>query len=123
MSIDKQTKLLRRKYIIRKKIFGVPERPRLSVYRSLKHIYAQVIDDTTSRTILALSTLSKEFKNKSTGSNSKTKTEKAKLVGELLGKKLLEKGIQSIVFDRAGRKYHGRIKALADGVRAAGVKF
>lgn len=120
--MTKQVALLRRKYIIRKKIFGLPDRLRLTVHRSLKHIYAQAIDDTTSRTIAAASTLSKEVKDK-LGNNSKTKTEKAKLVGELLGKKLLQIGIQKVVFDRAGRKYHGRIKALADGVKIAGVKF
>ncbi|MDI6640758.1 MAG: 50S ribosomal protein L18 [Elusimicrobiota bacterium] len=123
MTIAKQVALLRRKYIIRKKISGLPDRPRLSVYRSLKHIYSQVIDDTTSRTIAAASTLSKELKDKLSEGSSKTKTDKAKLVGELLGKKLLEKGIHEVVFDRGGRKYHGRIKALADGVRSAGVKF
>ena len=122
MTITKQETLLRRKYIIRKKIIGIPERPRLSVYRSLKHIYAQVIDDNSSRTIAAVSTLSKEFKTKLSEDN-KTKTEKAKLVGELLGRKISELGVQKVVFDRSGRKYHGRIKALADGVRSQGVKF
>lgn len=120
MSITKEDRLLRRKYIIRKKVFGFPDKPRVSVYRSLKHIYAQAIDDTVGKTIAAASTLLKELQSELKG---KTKTEQGKIVGELLGKKLLKLNIDKIVFDRSGRKYHGRIKAVADGIRLAGVKF
>lgn len=120
MTITPLERLHRRQKLIRKKIKGTIEQPRLSVYRSLKHIYAQAIDDTTGKTILSTSTLSPEIRNKLKG---KTKTEQARLVGELTGKKLLEKNIGRIVFDRRGRKYHGRIKALADGIRSQGVNF
>ncbi len=106
--------------MIRKKIFGTPQKPRLSVYRSLKHIYAQLIDDIKGHTILSVSTLNKDVKEKIRGMK---KTEQAFLVGEILGKIALEKGIKEVVFDRGGFKYHGRVKALADGARKSGLKF
>lgn len=105
---------------IRKKISGTMERPRLDVFRSLKHIYAQVIDDDTGKTLTAASTLSKEFKEQ------KKKTcniEAAKIVGELIAEKALEKGIQKVVFDRGGYLLHGRVKALAQGARDKGLEF
>jgi large subunit ribosomal protein L18 len=120
MSITRPDTIGFRKQRVRRKIYGTPERPRLSVRRSLKHIYAQIIDDTSGRTLVFESTLSKELK----GNLDKTrKTDKAKKVGELLARKALEKNIKTIVFDRGGRKYHGRIKALAESARQAGLQF
>ncbi|MCS7233627.1 MAG: 50S ribosomal protein L18 [Synergistetes bacterium] len=105
---------------LRKKIRGTSERPRLSVFKSLNHIYAQLIDDDTGHTIIAVSTLSPELKGKyKHGGN----IEAAKLVGQLIARKALEKNIKSVVFDRGGHKYHGAIKALADAARAEGLEF
>lgn len=111
---------LKRKRRIRTKVHGTPERPRLTVYKSLKHIYAQVIDDTTGMTLAAASTLSPEYKALDAV---KGKVGAAEKVGELLAKKALEKGITKVVFDRNGFIYHGRIRAVADGARAAGLEF
>ena len=111
---------LKRKKRIRKNIFGNPKRPRMSVFRSAKHIYAQVIDDTCGATLVSASTLDKEFKeNKAEGK----KAEVAKVVGNLIGKRALDKGIKKVVLDRNGFLYHGRIKALSDGAREAGLNF
>jgi len=105
---------------VRKRVIGTADKPRLNVFRSIEHIYAQLIDDSTGHTIVAASSLDKELKGKiKTGGN----VEAAKIVGELIGKRAIEKGIESIVFDRGGYKYHGRIAALADGAREAGLKF
>ena len=102
---------------IRKKLIGTNDRPRLCVFRSNKYIYAQVIDDTKHKVLLAYSSSKlKDLKNKK-------KTEVATEVGKAIGKIAVEKGIKQIAFDRAGYKYHGRVKALADGARAAGLKF
>jgi large subunit ribosomal protein L18 len=98
----------------RRKIFGTSERPRISVYRSLKHIYAQLVDDSVGKTLISFS--SSKLKNLN-------KTEQAKKVGELLAKASLEKGVEKVVFDRGPFKYHGRLKALAEGARAGGLKF
>ncbi|MCD6448962.1 MAG: 50S ribosomal protein L18 [Thermotogaceae bacterium] len=118
--IDRK-KLRRRRHLrVRKKVFGTPERPRLAVYRSNKHIYAQIIDDTKGYTLVAASTLDKELREKLQKTWSK---EAAREVGKLIGKRALEKGIDKVVFDRGGYKYHGRIKELADGAREAGLKF
>ena len=111
---------LRRKKRVRKKIRGTPERPRLCVYRSLKHIYAQIIDDVAGRTLVAASTLDKEIRDSIAGMK---KTEQAKEVGKLIAKKALEKGIKKVVFDRNGFLYHGRVKALAEGAREGGLEF
>jgi large subunit ribosomal protein L18 len=108
----------RRKRRIRKKLSGSGERPRVSVFRSAKHIYAQAIDDSKGTTLATVSTLSKELKNLEG-----TKTDDAKAVGAALAKVLKEKGIEQIVFDRNGYLYHGRVKALAEGAREAGLKF
>jgi large subunit ribosomal protein L18 len=119
-----EKKKLRREKIrkrVRSKIFGTPERPRLSVYRSLKHIYAQIIDDTRGHTLVAMSSLSKEIRDEV--KNAKTKTEVSRIVGLALAKKALEKGITKVVFDRNGYKYHGRIKALAEAAREGGLIF
>jgi large subunit ribosomal protein L18 len=110
----------RRHMRLRKKLKGTMERPRLSVYRSLKHIYAQVIDDETGKTIVAASSLEKSFIEK----NEKgTLKEMAKKVGLYLAEKAKTAGITKIVFDRGGYKFHGRIAALAEGLREAGMDF
>ncbi|MCX7667642.1 MAG: 50S ribosomal protein L18 [Atribacterota bacterium] len=108
----------RRHRRIRKKIKGTAERPRLCVFRSLRHIYAQLVDDEQGYTLLGVSSLAPELRGL-TG----TKTEIARAVGALLGKKAVEKGIKTVVFDRGGYKYHGRVQALADGAREAGLVF
>ncbi|WP_300461958.1 50S ribosomal protein L18 [Desulfobacula sp.] len=111
---------LKRKKRIRKNIFGNQDRPRLSVFRSAKHIYAQIIDDTQKITLVSASTLDKEFiENKVEGK----KVDIAKAVGSLIGKRAFDKGITKIVLDRNGFLYHGRIKALSDGAREAGLIF
>ena len=105
---------------IRKKIFGSSERPRLCVYRSLKHIYAQIVDDTKGQTLAAFSSQNSEFKVKGVGGGSK---EGAKIVGEFLAERALKENIKKVVFDRGGCLYHGRVKALAEGVRTGGLEF
>ncbi len=115
MSSDKE-KLLKRKRKIRAKVQGTSQRPRLSVYKSLKHIYAQIIDDEKRATLISASDL--EIKDKKT-----RKVDLAYKVGELLAQKAKKKGIGLVAFDRGGRKYHGCIKALAEGARKAGLKF
>ncbi len=100
---------------------GTMEKPRLSVYRSLNNIYIQFIDDSTNRTIFSVSSLSKEVKEKIQGHL--TKTELSKLVGQVAAEIALSKGIQTGVFDRNGFRYHGRVKALADGLREGGLKI
>jgi large subunit ribosomal protein L18 len=110
----------RRKLRIRKRISGSVERPRLSVFRSAKHIYAQVVDDTTGKTLAHASTLSKELKGKL---GDVKKMDEAKAVGKLIGQICKSRKIDKIVFDRNGYIYHGRIKALAEAAREAGLKF
>lgn len=114
----KQDARLRRKSRIRRKVNGTQEKPRLCVYRSLNHIYVQAIDDLSGKTLFAAS--SKDVKGKSKGTGNK---DAAKLVGELIASKCKEKGIEAIVFDRGGYLYHGRVKALAEAARSAGLKF
>lgn len=108
----------RRKARVRKKIKGTTERPRLNVHRSNKHIYAQVIDDVTGKTIAAASTKSKGIE----GLDAK-KVDAARKVGETVARLAVERGVDKVVFDRSGYIYHGRIKALAEGAREAGLKF
>lgn len=110
----------KRKKRIRRKVNGTPERPRLSVFRSSKHIYAQVVDDTLGTTLVHISTLSKDLRD---GASDKNKSDAAKLVGEGIAKACKAKGIERVVFDRNGFIYHGRIKALADAAREAGLDF
>lgn len=110
----------RRKYRIRNKISGTGERPRLSVFKSSRHIYAQVVDDTAGQTIAAASTLSRDLKGTLDGDK---KTDAAKKVGALIAKICLEKKVDKVVFDRNGYLYHGRVKALADAAREAGLQF
>lgn len=105
---------------VRQKVYGTPEKPRLNVYRSNNHIYAQIIDDVNGHTLISASTLDKELREKLDSTHNKGA---AKLVGDLVGKRALEKGIDTVVFDRGGYVYHGRIKELADGAREAGLKF
>ena len=111
---------LRRKRNIRKRINGTPTKPRLSVFRSNTHIYAQAVDDTTNTVLASSSDLEKSLKG---DLQDKKKSEVAKLVGESIGKKLKEKNIETVVFDRNGFIFHGRVKAVADGAREAGLKF
>lgn len=116
----RETARQKRKRRIRKKIFGTEQRPRLSVFRSAKHIYAQLVVDSTGSTILAASTLSPELRGELKGLE---KSAAARKVGELLGKKAIERNIRKVVFDRNGFLYHGRVKALAEGARESGLEF
>jgi large subunit ribosomal protein L18 len=111
----------RRKLRIRKKISGTSERPRLSVFRSAKHIYAQVIDDASGATLVAVSTLTEGVKG--AGSDDEGKVGAAKRVGSLLATRCKEKNIERVVFDRNGYMYHGRVVALAEGAREGGLDF
>ncbi len=117
---SKNISRLRRHTRVRKKIQGTAQRPRLNVYRSLNHIYVQVIDDAAGETLVSASTLDPALKGAIKGGGS---IEGARAVGELAAKKCLEKGIENVVFDRGGYLYHGRVKALAEGAREAGLKF
>jgi large subunit ribosomal protein L18 len=119
-TIVSAAKRIRRKKSIRKKVFGSPGRPRLTVFRSTKHIYAQIIDDVAGATLASASTMEPAFREKGDfGGN----IDAAKLVGGLIGTRAKEAGVESVVFDRNGYLYHGRVKALADGAREAGLRF
>jgi large subunit ribosomal protein L18 len=118
MSLTKPAARKRRHFRVRKKVRGSAARPRLAVFRSNKHIYAQVIDDVEGRTLASASTVEAGGASGSTGS-----VEAAKAVGERLGARVKEAGIDSVVFDRGGFKYHGRVAAVADGARSAGLEF
>jgi large subunit ribosomal protein L18 len=110
----------RRHERVRKRVSGTASRPRLCVFRSLKHIYAQVIDDGSGHTIACASTLDADIKN---GSGEKNKKKMAELVGTLVAKRAQDKGIKQVVFDRGGYKYQGRVKGLGDAARGAGLRF
>ncbi|MEP0823064.1 MAG: 50S ribosomal protein L18 [Ignavibacterium sp.] len=112
---------MRRKGRIRTRIRGNATRPRLAVYRSLKHIYAQIIDDAQGRTIVSASSLSKDVRDQI--KDAKSSMEVCRLVGMVAAKKAIERNIKEVVFDRSGYLYHGRVKAVADGAREAGLKF
>lgn len=114
---DSNAARLKRHYRVRNKISGTPERPRLSVYRSTNHIYAQIIDDVAGKTLVAASSIEKDF-----GISGGNK-EGAKKVGELIAKKAVAAGIENVVFDRGGYIYHGRVQALAEAARENGLKF
>ena len=119
-NISRNDNRLKRHERVRKDIFGTPEMPRLCVFRSSKNIYAQIIDDVNGKTLAAASSLDKEIKEQAAYGGNK---EAAKLVGELIGKRAKEAGIECVAFDRGGYLYHGRVKELADGARAAGLDF
>lgn len=124
MRKDKVTARNKRKKRIRKSIFGVAENPRVSVFRSNMHIYAQIIDDENGKTLVSASSNDKDIRNLiKDNSDLKGKKDIAFLVGEELGKKAKENNIEAVLFDRNGYLYHGRVKALADGLRKAGLKF
>ncbi len=110
----------RRHLRVRKKISGTSQIPRLSVFRSLKHIYAQIIDDVSGRTLISASTLDPDIRDQVA---ELSKTEQAQLVGRRLAEKALSNGVTQVVFDRGGYQYHGRVKALADASREGGLKF
>jgi large subunit ribosomal protein L18 len=116
----KSDQRMRRKNRIRKKVMGTVERPRLSVFRSARHIYAQIIDDTGGRTLVAASSQEKDVAG---AGAAKKKVDKAVLVGKLVAERAKSKGIEKVVFDRNGFLYHGRIKAVSDGAREAGLQF
>lgn len=105
---------------VRKGVFGTPQKPRLCIYRSLSNIFAQIIDDVSGNTLVSASTLDKDIKAQFAYGGNK---ESAKAVGEAVGKRALEKGIEIVSFDRGGFLYHGRVKELADAARSAGLKF
>lgn len=121
MIIKPNRKALRKKrhQRVRNKIYGTAQRPRLNVYRSVNNIYAQLIDDDMGQTLVAASSLSPELKGKAQGGN----IEGAGAVGKLIAAKALDRGIEQVVFDRAGYIYHGRVKALAEAAREGGLKF
>lgn len=110
----------RRHRRVRKTVVGTPEHPRLNVFRSLKHIYAQVIDDSQGHTLVAASTLDRALLRQLDGLS---KTERARRVGALVAERALAKGVKQVVFDRGGYKHHGRVRALADAAREAGLEF
>jgi large subunit ribosomal protein L18 len=117
---DRRRGRLRRKASIRKKVAGTAERPRLSVFRSLKHIYVQAIDDTNNQVLAAASDLEAGLRDDLKGLK---KGARARKIGEAIGRKLLDKAVKTVVFDRNGYMYHGRVKEVADGAREAGLEF
>ncbi len=117
---ERRVARLRRHARVRKHVSGTPERPRLDVFRSLRHIAAQVIDDTKGVTLVAASTVEPEIRGRVAGMK---KTEQARVVGEVLAERARARGITQVVFDRGGFMYHGRVKSLADGARAGGLEF
>ncbi len=122
MNISEKKRLarLRRHRRVRKKISGTADRPRLNVYRSLTHIYGQVVDDLAGHTLVSASTVDREVRSAVQGLR---KTDQARVVGQVLARRALEKGIKQVVFDRGGWVYHGRVKALAEGARTEGLEF
>ncbi len=117
---DTRTPRIKRHDRVRKKVSGTQERPRLCVFRSLNHIYAQVLDDIAGNTIVSASTLDGRIRSEVEG---KRKTEAARLVGALVAERALQQGVTTVVFDRGGYKYHGRVKALVEAAREAGLVF
>ena len=122
MTINRKDLVARRHLRIRKKVQGTPERPRLAVYRSNLHIYAQIIDDVAQHTLVSASTIDKELKEKLANSSTSNCDAGAE-VGKLVAQRALAKGIDKVVFDRGGNLYHGRVKALADAARESGLNF
>ncbi len=120
MSEKSQQARRRRHFRVRKRVVGTAERPRLNVFRSDKHIYAQVIDDSVGHTLVSASTIDTALK---ADAADQAKLAAAKLVGKLVAERALEAGVRQVVFDRGGFRYHGRVKALADAAREAGLEF
>jgi large subunit ribosomal protein L18 len=120
MNVSRKESTRRRHQRVRRRLSGTPERPRLAVFRSNQHIYAQVIDDTSHHTLASASTLETDLRSSlKSGANCDASIE----VGKLIAQRTLEKGIQRVIFDRGGNLYHGRVKALADAAREAGLEF
>lgn len=117
-SRDRRTARVRRHRRVRKRVIGQPERPRLTIFRSARHIYVQVVDDTTGRTLAAASTLDASLRDKKDN-----KTERAKAVGGLIAQRMKDAGVKKVAFDRGGYAYHGRVAALADAAREGGLEF
>jgi large subunit ribosomal protein L18 len=120
MGVHPREALVRRHRRVRKTVVGTSERPRLSIFRSLNHMYAQVIDDSAGRTLACASSRDAEIKADLEG---KSKTERASVIGGLIARRARDKGVEAVVCDRGGRQYHGRVKALADAAREAGLRF
>ena len=118
--VDRRKARARRHVHVRKRVNGTPERPRLSVFRSLHHVYAQIIDDSVGATLVSSSTIDSEVRENLSGLS---KTAQAGVVGKSIAERALAKGIKMVVFDRGGYKYHGRVKALAEAAREAGLDF
>ena len=118
--INKKANRKARHLRVRKKVSGTPQKPRLNVYKSNTNIYAQIIDDVNGKTLVSASTLDKDIK---TSVENAGNMEAAKKIGEVIGKKALEQGIEDVVFDRSGYQYHGKVKELAEAAREAGLKF
>jgi large subunit ribosomal protein L18 len=118
--INRRVARLRRHQRVRKRLSGTPERPRLNVFRSLHHIYVQVIDDTQGHTLVSASTIDPEVTGQIEGLN---KTEQARIVGKVVAERALNRGIKQVVLDRGGYKYHGRVRALAEAAREGGLEF
>ena len=116
----KQKRLQRRKWSVRSSVFGTPERPRLSVFRSSKHIYAQIIDDSVGKTLAAVSSVKGEVRGELKNGGNVAAAQRA---GQAIAQRAKQIGISAVCFDRGGRKYHGRVKALADAARKGGLKF
>jgi large subunit ribosomal protein L18 len=118
--IDRRVSRLRRHKRVRRHVIGTSERPRLNVFRSLNHIYAQVIDDAEGHTLVSASTVDPEVQKQI---GELTKTDQARVVGKVLAERALSQGVKQVVFDRGGYRYHGRVKALADAAREGGLEF
>ncbi len=118
--LAKRTKHRARKSRVRRKIFGTAERPRLTVYKSIKHVYAQIVDDTTGKTLVSASTMGRDLREEL---KKTADVAAAKLVGQAIGRKAMSRDIKKVVFDRNGYPYHGKVKALADAAREAGLEF
>lgn len=119
----RRTRRERRHKRVRKKVFGTPHRPRLVVYRSLRNIEGQLVDDLSGRTLTGVSTLAPELRERVEELDGLSKTEQSREAGRLLAEKARDEGIEKVVFDRGGYKYHGRVKAFADGAREGGLEF
>ncbi|HLN13844.1 MAG TPA: 50S ribosomal protein L18 [bacterium] len=117
---DRNLNRQRRHLRIRRTVSGTPERPRLSVFRSLSHVYVQLVDDGTGRTLAAASTLDPEIRAQA---DAASKSEACKIVGQLIARRAKERGLSQVVFDRGGYQYHGRVRAVAEGAREGGLEF